>query len=340
MVSTNNSFLLLLLPFVFLLKGINTPRIEYKKYQLAGRAQGTTYHLTYYAVDDKVKQEEVEALLREIDQSLSLYLPGSLVNRWNASEKGITTDLHLRRVVRAGMKTYEESDGYFDITIYPLTRAWGFGPEKPEAAPDSSTIASLSKCVGTPLLKWKGKKLLKAKPCVQLDPNGIAQGYTVDEMAALLESKGIHHYLVELGGEIRVKGRKWPAGEKMSIGVEAPGEDMFEPVLQRMIYVENGGITSSGNYRRYYESEGKRISHLLDPHTGYSVKNELISVTLVAPDAMQADALDNVLMGMGLQRGLAFVEKDTTLAALFIYRLPDGKLADTMSQRFRRLLQP
>ena len=333
-------FVLLTTPLLFLLMAMTIARPDYQKYQFAGRAQGTTYHVTYYAVDNKITQPDMEKLLTEIDQSLSLYVPGSLINRWNASTNGIRADKHLRRVVNAAMAAFEESEGYFDITIYPLTRAWGFGPEKPTSLPDSNKIAALKKCVGTGSLHWKGRVLQKRNPCIELDPNGIAQGYTVDQMAALLESKGIRNYLVELGGEIRVRGRKFPMGEKMSIGAEAPGDDLLNPVLQRLIYVENAGITSSGNYRRYYESQGQKISHLLDPHTGYPIRNELISVTLVAPDAMRADALDNVLMGMGLQRGLEFVERDSSLAALFIYRLPNGMVADSMSRRFRRLLQP
>jgi thiamine biosynthesis lipoprotein len=174
---------------------------------------------------------------------------------------------------------------------------------------------------------------------VQIDPNGIAQGYTVDQLAGLLESRGIKNYLVELGGEIRVRGRKFPSGEKMSIGIEAPGDDPLFPVLQKRVYMESGAITSSGNYRRYLEADGERITHLLDPHTGYPIQNELVSVTVMAPDAITADAYDNALMAMGLEKAMDWVESRPDLAAFFIYRAHD-QIRDTMSARFKQFLQP
>jgi thiamine biosynthesis lipoprotein len=147
------------------------------------------------------------------------------------------------------------------------------------------------------------------------------------------------NYLVELGGEIRVRGRKLPSGEKLNIGIEAPGDDPFFPLLQKRVYLESGAITSSGNYRRYLEADGKRITHLLDPHTGYPIQNELVSVTVIAPDAITADAYDNALMAMGLERALNWVDKRPELAAFFIYQR-DGRIRDTMSARFKQFLQP
>jgi thiamine biosynthesis lipoprotein len=144
---------------------------------------------------------------------------------------------------------------------------------------------------------------------------------------------------VEVGGEIRVKGRK-PGKEKMSVGIEAPGDDADFSMIEKIIYPAKGAITTSGNYRRYYESEGRKISHLLDPRTGFPIANELISVTVYAKDAMTADGYDNAIMAMGLEQGLAFVERHKELAAHFIYHMKDGSIADTMSRRFRKLLKP
>jgi thiamine biosynthesis lipoprotein len=194
-------------------------------------------------------------------------------------------------------------------------------------------------CVNSQLLRVRGRKITKINPCVQIDPNGIAQGYTVDQLATILESRGIMNYLVELGGEIRVRGRKLPSEEKMSIGIEAPGDDPLFPLLQKRVYMESGAITTSGNYRRYLEADGKRITHLLDPHTGYPIQNELVSVTVIAPDAITADAYDNALMAMGLERALNWVDKRPELAAFFIYQR-DGRIRDTMSARFKQFLQP
>jgi thiamine biosynthesis lipoprotein len=125
----------------------------------------------------------------------------------------------------------------------------------------------------------------------------------------------------------------------MSVGIETPGEDADFSLIEIIVYLDKGAITTSGNYRRYYESNGKKISHLLNPKTGYSLQNELISVTVYAKDAMTADGYDNAIMAMGLVKGLAFVEKKKDLAAHFIYKKNDGTVVDTMSNRFRLLLQ-
>jgi thiamine biosynthesis lipoprotein len=145
---------------------------------------------------------------------------------------------------------------------------------------------------------------------------------------------------VELGGEIRIKGRKQPGHEKMKIGIEAPGEDDFNmSMMQKIVALDHGAITTSGSYRKYYESEGKKISHIIDPRTGYPAQNELISVTVYASNAITADAFDNALMVMGLQKALQWVEKRKDLAAHFIYRTPSGAVADTASSRFYKLVQ-
>jgi thiamine biosynthesis lipoprotein len=160
-------------------------------------------------------------------------------------------------------------------------------------------------------------------------------------LAGFLEIHGITNYLVEVGGEIRVKGHKQPGNEKMKIGIEAPGDNDFQlSMIRKIIVTDSGAITTSGSYRKFYESEGKRISHIIDPRTGYSAQNELISVTVYARDAITADAFDNALMVMGLQKALQFVERRNDISAHFIYRTKTGAVADTASTRFYKLLQP
>ncbi|MBP7558172.1 MAG: FAD:protein FMN transferase [Chitinophagaceae bacterium] len=313
---------------------------ELRRFYISGRAQGTTYHITYYAADSLLTRSMIDSIFDQVDSSLSLYKPYSLVNRFNTSAEAVKMDRHMRKVVKAALETSRITGGIFDMTVFPLTNAWGFGPAGQQPLPDSTTVRNLMGCIGSEKIRIKGDWLYKTKPCVQLDPNGIAQGYAVDLVAGRMEALHIRHYLVELGGELRVKGRKQPSGQKMSIGIEAPGENDFEPVMEQVIYLDKGAVTTSGNYRRYHETNGKRRSHLLDLRTGYPISNELISVTIVAPDAMTADALDNALMGMGLQQALRFVEKRPALAAHFIYHRADGSVTDTMSSRFKRLLKP
>ncbi|MCS3802093.1 FAD:protein FMN transferase [Niastella sp. OAS944] len=311
----------------------------WRKIQINGKAQGTTYHITWYAQDSTIGQPQIDSILARIDTSLSIYNPQSLITKFN-NGNSVVMDNHFRTVLNKSLETYHQTNGIFDITVLPLVQAWGFGPKKVNALPDSATIKSIKGCVTSLNLYTKGNTLYKRKACTGIDVNGIAQGYSVDVIAGFLEAHGIRNYLVEVGGEIRVKGHKQPGNEKMKIGIEAPGENDFElSMISKIISVDSGAITTSGSYRKFYESEGKKITHLIDPRTGYPTQNELISVTVFAPDAITADALDNALMVMGLKKALQFTEQRTNIAAHLIYRTPDGKIADTASSRFYKLLQ-
>jgi FAD:protein FMN transferase len=323
-----------------------------RRIQITGRAQGTTYSLIYYAADTTVTKPNIDSLLNRLDESLSIYKPGSLINKFNGSSNGIKIDAHLQAVVRKAIRIFQDTDSMFDITIMPLTQRWGFGTTKRKQEPSANEIRKLLPCIGTQHLSFQQSFLHKDRPCIMLDVNGIAQGYSVDRLALLLEQHGVSNYIVELGGEIRVKGHKpLPAtdtsghnslgsvtDQKMKIGIESPATNEMEAgVLKKIISVDSGAITTSGNYRKYYESKGKIISHLLDPRTGYSINNELISVTVYAPDAITADGYDNALMVMGLDQALRFVEKRPFLAAYFIFRASDGQISDTASSRFTPL---
>jgi thiamine biosynthesis lipoprotein len=330
--------LLIFLPLL-LCGAVNYPADPIRAYRISGFAQGTTYQVTYYATDSLVKKDQVDSLLAVIDSSLSIYKSYSLISRFNQAETSINMDDHMTRVVRKSIETYTQTEGIFDITVQPLVQAWGFGPKKVDQLPDSATIRSLKQCVDSRFLSVNGNRLSKSKPCVKIDVNGIAQGYSVDVVAAFLDKQHINNYIVEIGGEIRIRGRRQPGNERMKIGIEAPGEDEFQlSLLQKIISVDSGAITTSGSYRKFYESAGKKISHIIDPRTGYSSQSELISVTVYAPDAITADAYDNAFMVMGLQKAIAFVEKRKEMAAYFIYRDKQGKIADTATSRFYQFI--
>jgi thiamine biosynthesis lipoprotein len=333
----------LLFYFIFfsfsLFQSPNTPAI--RSFLISGTAQGTTYHITYYSTDSVVSKQQVDSILLVIDSSLSLYKPFSLVNQFNKSKTGIVVDEHLIKVVTKAMQTYRDTKGIFDITVYPFTEAWGFAAKRIDTLPSNATIDKLKRCVSSDKLYWQGKRLVKKNECVQLDPNGIAQGYSDDVIAAFLDKNGLTNYLVEIGGELRLRGRKQPGNSLMKIAIEVPGEDGWGISLsKKIISLEAGAITTSGSYRKYYESKGKKISHIIDARTGYPAQNELISVTVFAKDAITADAYDNALMVMGLKKALAFVEKRPDLAAHFIYYKKDGSVADTASTRFNKFFQP
>jgi thiamine biosynthesis lipoprotein len=318
-------------------QGNNQP--VWNSYRLSGYAQGTTYTITYYAIDSAVTQGQVENILTRIDSSLSIYKPYSQISRFNASSTGLEVDTFFQAVVKKSIDVFRETGGAFDMTVYPLVQAWGFGAKKAARVPDSSVIRSLMPCVGTEKIKLDRTYLQKKYPCVSIDVNGIAQGYTVDLIAQLIEMQGIKNYMVELGGEIRVKGCKQPSQELMTIGIEGPsGNEFTDEPLKKRIRVTEGAVTTSGNYRKFFESGSKKITHLIDPSTGFPVQNELISVTVFAKDAISADGYDNAFMVMGLQKSLAFLYNRRDMEAYFIYHNCDGAIADTATRGFYRFI--
>lgn len=322
------------IPFIFSFLFLQNDT-EYNSYLLEGKAQGTTYRVLYYANDSLVTIKMMDDLLDGIDSSLSLYKPYSLINRFNNETDGLIMDAHFEKVLTASLETWRNTDGLFDITVKPLVQAWGFGVKKGMTIPTQDSINQLLECTGSDKLIITGHTLSKKKPCLQIDMNGIAQGYSVDMMAGLLEQAGIRNYLVELGGEIRIKGRKQPSGEMFQVGIESPETNEWDqPILKRQIRVPEGAVTTSGSYRNYYESNGTKANHIIHPKTGYPVKNNLISVTVWARDAMTADAYDNALMLMGLANALEFMEAKKDMAAYFIFRDAQGEVRDTASSGF------
>lgn len=313
---------------------------ELKPFQLTGLAQGTTYAITYYSSNETIQKFRIDSIFSRLDQSLSIYSPTSLISQFNQSRLGVKTDAHLRQVVQKSLEIFNKTNGVFDITVYPLVNAWGFGTEKVTSLPDSAMITLLLACVGSGKLRLSQHQLSKTVPCTKIDVNGIAQGYSVDVIALYLEKLGVRNYLIEVGGEIRVKGRKYPQNIPMSIGIQTPTPNDFESAsIQRVIQVKQGAVTTSGNYRKYRQIGQKRISHIIDPKTGYTVQNELISVTVVAKDALTADGYDNALLAMGLPQALTFLRRHRNLDAYFIYQKASGAIADTATAGFYKLMR-
>lgn len=313
---------------------------SFTAFHFSGLAQGTTYHVTYYAPDSIVTKNQFDSIFISIDSSLSIYKPYSIISNFNNGPGDIVMGTHLKKVIQKSLEIYKITNGISDITVYPLVRAWGFGTKKMDAVPDSAAIKSILPCVGSDKIFIYHNRLMKTQPCVKIDVNGIGQGYTVDVVADFLEKNKIQNYIVEVGGEIRVKGKKYPDGNLFQVGIESPPENDFEEaVIKLTIEMKEGAVTTSGNYRRYYESNGKIISHLIDPKTGYPLQNELISVTVVAKDAITADGYDNALMGMGLKGAFLFLQKHKEMEAHFIYHDGAGNVTDTATAGFYKMIK-
>lgn len=307
-------------------------------YTISGYAQGTDYSIKYYASRPGVKKESIDSVLSEIDRSMSLYRPGSIINKFNASTGGYPIDKHLQQVVKRSFEIYEDTKGLFDITVAPLVQAWGFGFQPIRTLPDSARIELLLKSVGMKQLSMHPTALHKENAEVQIDVNGIAQGYTVDVVAAYLSNKVIKSYLVEIGGEILVKGYS-PGRRVKKIGIEGPlSQEGTALGIKHTIGMTKGAITTSGSYRKYYEAGGRKINHLINPFTGYPLQTEVISATVIAPDAITADGYDNALMAMPIEEAMRFVNARKYLEAYFIYRLGNGAVVDTMTTGFKKLI--
>jgi thiamine biosynthesis lipoprotein len=309
-----------------------------QQYVIHGYAQGTDYSIKFFAKDSVVTKGAVDSILLVIDSSMSLYKPYSLINRFNESSTGLKVDPHFVKVIKKSIEISKATGGVFDITVKPLVQAWGFGSKPILEFPDSAIIKNIMSCVGMQHLQLNGAFLKKAKSCVQIDLNGIAQGYSVDVVADYLINKGIKSFVVEIGGELRINGIK-PDKTYFRIGIEGPGEtDSSTPLMKHIIQLRTGAITTSGNYQKYLQQGSKKISHLINAKTGYPLQNSMISVTLYSKDAITADGYDNALMAMEPTQALKFIESQRGLEAYLIYKDADGKVADTLSTGFRKLI--
>lgn len=322
---------------LLLLVGKLQAQSNQQKFSFTGPAQGTTYTVTYYAQQALVTHHQVDSILFVLDNSLSVYRKNSLISQFNNAADSVVMDVHLKKVIEKAQYIFKQTHGIFDITVGGLTRAWGFGGGEVAELPDSNHINLLLRCKGNGKLFLKGNILYKKEACVQLDVNGIAQGYSVDVLGSFLRKKGIRNFLVEIGGELRVEGNK-PGGELFTVGIEMPDSTGFATQSNiKLIQLTGGAVTTSGSYRKFYETNGKKITHIIDARTGWPATNELISVTVYAPDAVTADGYDNAIMVMGLKKGIEFVEKHKELAAFFIYKQADGSTAYFATRQFLKL---
>ncbi|MGI8582732.1 MAG: FAD:protein FMN transferase [Chitinophagaceae bacterium] len=327
------------LPIFFLINlfSVSVQERDQEPHFITGNAQGTSYQITYIHNEEVVTKNQVDSILNKIDSSLSLYKSYSLINRFNNSSGGCKVEDHFIKVVKRSIQTFEETDGDFDITVKPLVQAWGFGVNAINSMPDSADIIELKKCTGSGNLRIEKNELRKTKSCVQIDCNGIAQGYSVDVIADFLEKNKIKNYLVELGGEIRVKGKNQHE-KQWTVGIERPGDDADFLPVERIIYLDNGGITTSGSYRKFFTKGSKNYSHIINPVTGYPVDNGMISVTVIANDAITADAYDNAFMVMGIKKSFEYLAHRKDMEAFFVYKKNDGIINDTATKGFYNYL--
>lgn len=282
-----------------------------------GFTQGTTYHIVYSSEGDSLNSV-VESILLMIDNSLSVYNDSSLITAVN-SNKEVYVDTLFENVFKKSVEIWRESSGAFDISAAPLFEVWGFGKGgKKEVTPQM--IDSIKAFVGMDKVTLKDGKVVKTDNRLSLNVNAIAQGYTADVIAYEFDRRGVSNYLVEVGGEIFCKGVN-PAGKKWSVGIDRPEEgNMIQGAeIQTVILLSGRGLATSGNYRKFIEENGVKYSHTINPATGRPVKNNLLSATVIAADAMTADAYATWFMVVGLERAKEIIESRDDIDALLIY---------------------
>ena len=313
--------------------------------RLTGSTMGTSYDLKLVPEPGQSApadlQPRIEALLARLNQTLSTYDPQSELSRFNRnpSVDWVTVSPELQTLVAEALRLSELSNGAFDITVGPLVNLWGFGPEpRRDQAPSDAEIAQARERIGYWRLQTREQPpaLKKARPDLYLDLSAIAKGYGVDQLAALAETAGFHHYLVSIGGEIRAKGQNG-RGQPWTIAIEKPVAG--QRAVERLIQPGDHSVSTSGDYRNFFEQNGRRYSHIINPHTGRPVAQTLASVTVISDQSMLADATATTLMAAGADFGFQLAAEHH-LAAFFILTGPEGRFEERYTPEFENYLVP
>ena len=312
----------ILVAMLFLV-GCSSPKSEYVTVE--GVTLGTFVMVKCNTTHTEAEVEQsIMAIDSEMKASMSIFDESSLLSRINRNECD-QLDKHLIYNIELAERFYTLSGGAYDITVKPLTDGWGFGREESTEVPN---IDSILQFVGYDRIAIVDDRLVKEDSRVQIDLNSIAKGYTVDVVGEALEDMGVVDYIVNIGGEIRCRGRN-AEGKLWSIGIETPYDgNMAMDSIEKIITIEDGALATSGNYRRFYIDEnGKKITHTIDPRSGYSVSSTLLSATVVAPTCAEADAAATMFMALGSEGGAVELaqECERTLGWKYYFIFADGE---------------
>ena len=295
-----------------------------KNVKLRGPVFGTAYNIQYYAPHDTNYIEQIDSLFDVINGSLSTYQPNSEISKLNRNELDSVDD-HFVNVFKASKKIYKSTHGVFDPTIGNIVNAWNFGAETNKFMTDSTTIDSLMQFVGFDKVKRHGH-IIEKPASTYLEFNAIAKGYGIDVISNFLESKNIQNYLVDIGGDMRVSGMNLERDTGWTIGIDDPNFDGSQS-YSKVVVLTNEAIATSGTYRKYkVDKNGHRYAHIIDTKTGYPTKTHVLSVSVIAPDCMTADAYATAFQAMGVEKVTDFLKTHPELKVFFIYENKDHEL--------------
>ena len=301
-----------------------------------GFTQGTTYSIVYdnnKNINPEDLKLKVEKILHDFDMSLSLYKDSSIISRINRNEE-VVADSFFTEVFTKSALVSEMTDGAFDITVGPLVNAWGFGADAHKSFTEAKRD-SLLKLVGMSKVSLVNGRLIKTDPGIRLDVNAIAQGYSVDVVCRFFDDLGIINYLIEIGGEVRAKGTK--AGAPWRIGIDKPVDNNMSPgeTLQAIIRISDKALSTSGNYRKFYIEDGIKYSHEIDPRTGYTSRNTLLSATIIADECAMADGIATACMVFGKEGAINFIKKNPQFSAYFVFSDENGNFQTWISPELK-----
>ena len=308
---------------------------ELTYYQESGEIFHTTFHIKY-EYDRSVREEIMEALQR-FDDSLNPFKENSIIGKVN-NNVPVKLDSMFLKVFNKSMEVARITDGKFDITASPFINAWGFGFKDMDNVTQEK-IDSMKPFVGYNKIRIENGEIVKDDPRVQINTSGISKGYSCDVVAYMLQELGIKNYMVEIGGEITMKGVN-EKGNCWRIGIDKPTDDStaMRRELQIILSICDKAVATSGNYRNYYMKDGVKYSHTIDPLTGYPSEQNILGATIIADDCMTADAYATAFMAMGLDKSVGVAHKIPGLHYYFIYVKPDGSVDSMFSDEFDQFL--
>lgn len=312
------------------------PEVSSGKMVLSGNTMGTTYRIVYLDPNERDFQLSVDSLLLLFNQSLSTYIPDSEISQFNQGDSLVFSLPYFYPVLESSRQIYDLTQGAFDPTVGPLVNLWGFGPGGPQLK-DSVNITAILPLVGYNQIEFNERVVKKQRSGMYLDFSAIAKGYGVDVVAQFLQKKGIKDLLVEIGGELVARGVN-EKGELWKIGVNKPEELGRSDELYSIIALDNKGMATSGNYRNYYEADGMKFSHTIDPFTGRPVRHGLLSATVLAEDCMTADAIATSLMVMGTEKAIALQESQKNFEIFLIFNDEEGQMKSFASEGIKPYL--
>ncbi len=314
-----------------------------KVYKIAGKTMGTTYNITSDLSNLSQIKKDIDQLLKEINHDVSTYEEDSFISMFNKSKENVVLQNtrnyeneypHFKKNYTVAREVYDKSRGAFDPTVMPLVNYWGFGPNKknPEQI-DKAKLAAIREDVGfvkiDKLMVSERRKqyLVKERPGLQLDFSALAKGYAVDQVALLLEKAGSNNYLVEIGGEVKVKGTSDKA-DFWVLGINRPEINAGVNSVFKKMQLTDIAMASSGNYRNYFKIGDKIYSHTINPGTGYPERNELLSATILAKECVIADAYATACMVLGVKEARLLIDQVDGVEAYFIYSNEKGELSE------------